>query len=230
MTQFEDTVVSEEEHEQFGPWGREGVPEPVMRLVSDWFVRAYDGFYAGAHYRNLNALQQRYAYAIARSLVLMLLVDVGETPREWSRQGFEFAFDELLPHDVHQTKDYEVAFVPVSIAFLSWLADVGALPQARQLADVVKSFAPVGEERCGCPIRNEAVDVGDRVMRDSGLNPVSLLDRAVYIAKYTEALCGEMDKNLAALHEAGDKQTLVLDLTCPCGSGKKFDDCCGGVN
>lgn len=230
MSQYEDAAIAGDEHEEFGPWGREGVPEPVMRLVSDWFVRAYDGFFVSDAWRQLDATQQRYAYAVTRSLVMMLLVDVGETPREWSRQGMEFAFDELLPHDVHQTRDYEVAFVPVCIAFLNWLADVKALPQARQLADVVKSFQPVGDERCGCQIRNEAIDVGDRVMRDSGLDPASLLDRAIYIAKYTETLCGEIDKNLTSHHEPGDAHSLVLDLLCPCGSGKKFDECCGGVN
>lgn len=226
----EEQIILEEEHEGYGPWGAEGVPEPVMRLVADWFVRAYDKYFQSKHYRDLDATAQRYAYAITRSFTMMMLVDAGETPREWSKQGIEFAFDELLPHDVQQTRDYEQHFAPVTLSFLNWLAANKALPQAQQLADQVKTFLPVAAERCDCGIRNEPLDIAERIMSDSNLDSNSLLNRAVFIAKYTETICGEIEKSQERTHEPRDKQTLELDLTCPCGSGKKFDECCGGVN
>ncbi len=225
----------QEDQQPYGPWGPDGVPEPVVRLVAGWTARAFDGFRTSPGWQELDDQDRIYAYSIIRSFVTMMLADCGETPNEWSRKSLDFCYQELLPHDYPQGRGYRVSFSRVLYRFLKWLDRDGILSRASSLADYVKDWLPEGHEQCDCAITTEVFDIGSRVMADSGLEFDSLRDTAVYIAKYTEALCGELGREPApATPQPGepflDPSTLSLDLVCPCGSGKRFDKCCGGVN
>lgn len=201
-----------------------------MRLVSDWFARAFDAFRASDAFEQLSADQQMLSLGILRNFVLMMLVEVGETPQEWSASGLDFLFGELLPHDVAQPAGYDAAFGPVLQTFLVWLADAGHLPHARGLAADLQQYLPQAHERCDCGIRTEALDMAERVMSETGLRPESLHDRAIYIARFTEMISGALDEQSQRSPQAVSVMPMGMSMLCPCGSGRRFDRCCGGVN
>ena len=216
--------------EAYGPWGPDGLPESVMRLVSDWFARAFDAFRASDAFGNLSEEQRLLSLAILRNFVLMMLVEVGETPQEWSASGLDFLFGDLVPHDVAQPEGYDESFASVLHVFLVWLADAGHLPHARSLAADLRQYLPQAHERCDCGIRTEALDMAERVMEETGLRPESLHDRAIYIARYTEMVSGALDDQSQRTPEAVSAVPMGMSMLCPCGSGRRFDRCCGGVN
>ena len=162
---------------------------------------------------------------------MMMLVECGETPAEWTQRGVELVFEEILPHDYPQACGYERAFTSVVATFLDWLAAERHLVRARALADYVRQYLPHGYEMYGCEVNQSVFRVSNKVMGESGLNGASLADTAIYIATYTETVCGKFEREQE--REDGsmmDPTNMMLTLMCPCGSGKRYDECCGRAN
>lgn len=215
-----------------GPWGSEGVPEPVYRLVMDWLARSTDDFLAStAARRDLEERERLVAVEAIRTFGTLMLVESGETPAEWTRRGLQWLLDEVLPHEYPHAggADYPRLFVRVVHRWLDWLGERHRMPRALELAEVLAPYRADGYPVCDCATNREVFEVGARVMADADLDAGSLTDTALYIAKYTQAIMGETPEDPAGDPAAVFRPVPAGELPlCPCGSGRVADACCGG--
>lgn len=230
--------------------------EPRWKMVRDWYTkdaRENDEYDEQAAYRRTQDLVERFLQSaeaeeldaevpedagfIANAVLTYAWDYVGCRPGEFDESVLSEVLLELLPRKVTADRKCLEKVAPVTAALLRWLESEGILANTAELAETVLNWS-------------------DKIV-DNGMNPAfwgmakSFVMQAeaagvdVTDDRAMQAFIDDYNRRLPHKNQPYDN-TDIADLTptlpivehspkigrnqpCPCGSGKKYKKCCGGV-
>ncbi len=143
---------------------------------------------------------------------------------------------EVLPRKISAERDLFEKVAPVLEVFLRWLESEGILGDTSSLVETVRGWA---DKIVANSMNPQYWGMGKSIMMQATADGVDTQDEQAmqwYIAEYNLRL---MERNLPAEPGLGDLSPPIpiveqspkigRNAPCPCGSGRKYKKCCGGI-
>ena len=206
----EDCVDAERSEEEL---------DDVMNQVYDWGV----AFSQSKRYEELTEEQKSESYAVLMSFADYSYSYLGLRPEEWSVTGLDECCMHILPSKICAGEPFFRAVAPVLSAFFSFLAERRLLRNASRLArkvaridkQIVRAASDPGNWGMAKTLAMVAIEAGVDVTDEEEMNAF------ITSLNLKQALELPSDSELKFEHRVGRNDP------CPCGSGKKYKECCG---
>jgi len=225
--------------------------EPRWQMAKEWYTgeqgKEYeegerraaelaDRFTESQAARKLDPELFEDANFIAYHVLEYAWVYVGSGPEELDEFTLEEVLLEIFPRKLTAERDLFEKIAPVTACFLKWLESEGILADASGLIETVRGWKdPIVAN--GMNPRNWGM--AKSLMMQAKADGVDIGDEQAiqwYLAEYNLRL---MEGNLSAQADFGGlSPTLPIkeqspkigrNAPCPCGSGRKYKKCCGGI-
>jgi len=163
-------------------------------------------------------------------------VYVGSSPEELNECTLEEVLLEVFPRKVTAERELFEKVAPVTESFLRWLESEGILGDTSSLVETIRSWADTIVANSMNP---QYWGMAKSFMMQARADGVDTEDEQAmqwYIAECNLRL---MERNLSAQPDLRDLSPPVpiveqspkigRNAPCPCGSGRKYKKCCGGI-
>ena len=158
------------------------------------------------------------------------------SPEKLDEYTLEQVLLEVFPRKITAERDLFEKVAPVTEVFLRWLESEGILADTSSLVETVRGWA---DTIVANGMNPQYWGMAKSFMMQAGADGVDTQDEQAlqrYIAEYNLRLMG---RNLSAQPDLRDlsppmpiveqSPKIGRNAPCPCGSGRKYKKCCGGI-
>jgi uncharacterized protein YchJ len=229
--------------------------EPRWRMARDWYAKnagQNDEDEIDAGRRRAEELTKRFlksseaaqlpdellddAGLITHKVLEFAWVYAGHRPEEIDEPALEEVLTEVFPRKVTAERALFEKIAPVTEALLRWAESEGILADTEGLVTVVHSWADAIVANGMNPRYWGMAKSLYMQMRAAGVDTRDEEAVQRYIAEYNLRLMGQKSANRSDLGGFSPPIPIVEQSPkigrndpCPCGSGRKYKKCCGGV-
>jgi uncharacterized protein YchJ len=213
--------------------GEDGIEyEDGERLTKELTVRFMESEAAG----KLDADLFEDAGFIVSHVLEYAWVYIGSRPEEFDENTLREVLLELFPLKIYAARDLFEKVAPVTESFLRWLESEGILGDTSFLAETVRGWA---DTIVANGMNPQYWGTAKSLVMQAEADGVDTQDDQAmqqYVAEYNIRL---MEESLAAQPDLRDlsppmpivehSPKIGRNAPCPCGSGRKYKKCCGGI-
>ncbi len=164
------------------------------------------------------------------------LVYVGSSPEELDECTLEEVLLEVFPRKITAERDLFEKVVPVTEVFLRWLESEGILADTSSLVETIRGWA---DTIVANGMNPQYWGMAKSFMMQAGADGVDMQDEQAMQRYIAEHNLRRMERNLSAQPDLRDlsppmpivehSPKIGRNAPCPCGSGRKYKKCCGGI-
>ncbi len=225
--------------------------EPRWKMAKEWYAGEYSKEYEDPERRAKELTVRFMESEVAGKLDPKLFEDagfivnhvleyawvyVGSRPEELDENTLREVLLELFPLKVYAARDLFEKVAPVTESFLRWLESEGILANTSGLVETVRGWA---DTIVANGMNPQYWGTAKSLVMQAEADGVDTEDEQAmqqYVAEYNLRL---MEESLAAqpgLRDLSPPMPIVehspkigRNAPCPCGSGRKYKKCCGGI-
>jgi len=164
-------------------------------------------------------------------------VYVGSSPEELNEYTLEEVLLEVFPRKITAERDLFEKVAPVTEVLLRWLESEGILADTSSLVETVRGWADTIAANGMDP---QYWGMAKSFVMQARADGVDTQDEQAMQRYLVEYNLRRMERNLSAQPDIRDlSPTMPIveqspkigrNAPCPCGSGRKYKKCCGGIN
>lgn len=186
---------------------REAILERVRRGANQ--------FAQAESFKALTQEQQELAEDIVMTFTEFMLDYHGAAPEQWSERKVEACCLETFPRKVSADESYFEAIAPALLAFFGFLEEGKLVRKAAYLKNKIRLIAPEIAKAAAKPENWGLAKSIVMQAREQGVDMTNQEELEQFRLRYNESLSNV------------DRPQISRNALCPCGSGKKYKNCCG---
>jgi uncharacterized protein YecA (UPF0149 family) len=200
--------------------------ERIEGQVHEWLAE----FSRSKHFDQLNEDQKQESEFIMETFSEFMYSHHGLSPHEWSASELEECCLETLPRKISADDAYFKSTAPVLSAFFAFAQEKKLLKNALILAQKVQAISKQIEKNASNPKTWGMAKSLVMAAKESGVDVTNQDELHQFITRYNERILSQpkaVPKSEPKAEPVHVAQKIGRNEHCPCGSGKKYNRCCG---
>jgi len=198
--------------------------EETLNKVYEWCVE----FSESKYFEGLTEEQKQESEFVVMSFTEYMYSYQGLSPEEWDKGGLEECCLYTLPRKITADESYFRSIASVLSAFFGFVVEKGLLRNALNLAKKVKEIDKQIVKNASDPKNWGIAKSFAMAAKDAGVDITNEEEMKKFIALYNLQQLAKLKMDYKPRSKPKSKKSKIgRNDPCPCGSGKKYKECCG---